>query len=71
MKQPAKTQRQDSHRFAVGQVVQLQARPYETAASGTYKVVRLLPSQGGEFSYRVKSNTEPHERMVLESQLSR
>jgi hypothetical protein len=59
------------HKYAVGQVVQLQARPYEPAARGAYTIVRQLPADNGEFGYRVKSSVEPHERMVRESQLKR
>jgi hypothetical protein len=29
-----------------------------------------LPERDGEFEYRVKSVNEPHERVVVESQLS-
>lgn len=59
------------HKFSVGQVVRLQARPYEPVAQGAYTIVRQLPSDNGEFGYRVKSSSEPHERMVRESQLKR
>jgi hypothetical protein len=35
------------------------------------KVLRLLPEILGEFSYRVRSASEPHERVVKESELRR
>ena len=38
---------------------------------GVYEVVRLLPSDGDEQQYRVKSATEPHERVAKQSQLER
>jgi len=40
-------------------------------ASGIYEVVRLLPSEGDEQQYRIKSATEPHERVAKQSQLER
>lgn len=42
-----------------------------TAASGSYKVVRLLPSDGEDFQYRIKSSVEAFERVAKESQLDR
>ena len=59
------------HKFSVGQSVRLVPRPFEPAAQGSYKVVRQLPGEAGEFGYRVKSTSEPHERVVRESQLTR
>ena len=38
---------------------------------GIYQVVRLLPSEGDEQQYRIKSPTEPHERVAKQSQLER
>jgi hypothetical protein len=43
------------------------ARP---AASGTYEVVRLLPTDGDDCQYRIKSSTEAFERVAKESQLA-
>jgi hypothetical protein len=38
-------------------------------AGGSYKIVRVLPSEGDEQLYRIKSASEPHERVARESQL--
>ena len=38
---------------------------------GAYKVMQLLPAEGGDFQYRIKSASEPHERVVKESDLDR
>jgi hypothetical protein len=38
-------------------------------ASGVYKITRLLPPEGDNFQYKIKSTAEPHERMAKESQL--
>jgi hypothetical protein len=59
------------HRYAVGETVYFTAsnvaRP---AASGTYEVIRLLPTDGDDCQYRIKSSTEAFERVAKESQLN-
>jgi hypothetical protein len=42
------------------------ARP---AAQGAYEVIRLLPTDGDDCQYRIKSNSEAFERVAKESQL--
>ena len=37
---------------------------------GAYVVTRRLSERNGEFEYRIKSATEPYERVVHESELS-
>jgi len=62
------------HRYSVGQSVYFTSGPYgraTTAAKGAYKIVRLLPSEGEDREYRIKSPSEPHERVAKESQLDR
>ncbi|MCA1453513.1 hypothetical protein I6F35_09830 [Bradyrhizobium sp. BRP22] len=58
------------HKYSVGEIVYFTAsnvsRP---AASGTYQVVRLLPTDGDDCQYRIKSSTEAFERVAKESQL--
>ena len=58
------------HKFGVGETVYFTAsnvaRP---AASGTYEVIRLLPTDGDDCQYRIKSSTEAFERVAKESQL--
>ncbi len=59
-----------THRFNVGQNVRfvsgIVGRP---GAGGNYKVIRILPLEGDEQHYRIKSASEPHERVARESQL--
>jgi hypothetical protein len=59
------------HKFTVGASVYFTAsnvaRP---AASGSYEVVRLLPTDGDDCQYRIKSSTEAFERVAKESQLA-
>ena len=60
------------HRFRVGQTVN-----YTPASSGTvkadavFKVTQLMPAADDELQYRIRSASEPHERMAKESQLNR
>jgi hypothetical protein len=58
------------HKFTVGETVYFTAsnvaRP---AASGTYEVIRLLPTEGDDCQYRIKNSTEAFERVARESQL--
>jgi len=58
------------HSFAVGQSVEFVPVRFEgNAPRGFYTVVRLLPNDGQDREYRVKSKHDGHERVVRESQL--
>jgi hypothetical protein len=60
------------HRFELGQHVTVTVAMMSPAAPrGSYRITLKLPPQGGENMYRVKSDTEPHERVVGESKLTR
>ena len=39
--------------------------------NGTFKIVKLLPPEGDEHQYRIKSAGEAFERVAKESQLDR
>jgi hypothetical protein len=59
-----------SHKFRVGQTVLYTSSPItRPGASGTYKVVKLLPSDGDDYQYRIKNSGEAFERVAKESQL--
>jgi hypothetical protein len=59
-----------SHKFRVGQTVLYTSSPISRpGASGTYKVVKLLPSDGDDYQYRIKNPGEAFERVAKESQL--
>lgn len=59
------------HRFEIGQVLTYSPGILEaTAWQGRYRVVRLLPAESGDNQYRLKSESDGHERVVRESQLS-
>ncbi len=60
------------HKFKVGQSVSLTSGPFDRGRSdGIYKIVKLLPAEGDDCQYRIKSASEPHERVAKESQLNR
>jgi hypothetical protein len=60
------------HKFRIGQSVHFTSGPYgRGGVSGIYKVTQLLPPEGDDRQYRIKSASEPHERVVKESQLNR
>ena len=60
------------HKFKIGQTVHYTSGPYgRGSGSDIYKVTQLLPSEGDDQQYRIKSASEPHERVVKESQLAR
>jgi hypothetical protein len=60
------------HSFAVGQMLEFDPGKFDgTAARGSYAVVRLLPNDGSDREYRVRSARDGHERVVRESQLRR
>ena len=61
-----------SHKFSIGQKVDLVHRILLTAPRGQYEVRRLMPESDrdiGDPTYRIKSNEENHERVAQESDL--
>jgi hypothetical protein len=58
------------HKFRVGQRVQvITGHSDRNLPRGIYEIARQLPEDDGEFNYRIKSEHEPHLRVVKESQL--
>jgi hypothetical protein len=60
----------DSHKFKVGQTVDLVPSTLRPAANGSYVIVSLRSAEDGSTSYRIKSEREAHERVVSESDLA-
>ncbi len=59
------------HKFKVGQSVQYNGSAVRRiGVNGTFKVVKLLPPEGDDQQYCIKSASEPHERIAKESQLN-
>ena len=60
------------HKFRVGQTVSYSVGPFgRVSATSTYKITALLPPQGDDQQYRIKSPDEPHERVAKERDLAR
>ena len=60
------------HRYRVGEIVYYTSPSFgRAAANGSYTVVKLLPSDGDDYQYRIKSSGEAFERVAKESQLDR
>jgi hypothetical protein len=61
-----------THKYQVGETVYFTSPTFgRAAASGSYTVVKLLPSEGDDYQYRIKSSDEAFERVAKESQLDR
>jgi hypothetical protein len=61
-----------SHKFSIGQKVELAHRMMQSAPRGQYEVRRLMPDSdrdSGDPVYRIKSVDETHERVAPESDL--
>lgn len=57
-------------RFKVGQMVDFLPSQRGVAASArSYKIMKLLPSEGGERQYRIKTIAEVFERIAREGEL--
>ena len=66
----ARTSGLRAHKYRVGQTVFYTSSPISRpGATGSYQVVRLLPSDGDDYQYRIKNPGEAFERVAKESQL--
>jgi hypothetical protein len=59
------------HKFKVGQTVHYTSEPYGSGWCGGVFNIMLLPPQGGDYQYRIKSADEPYDRVVKEGELDR
>ena len=61
-----------SHKYQVGEMVYYTSPTFgRAAATGSYTVVKLLPSESDDYQYRIKSSGEAFERVAKESQLEK
>src|SRR5262249_53920529 len=61
-----------THKYQVGETVFYTSPTFGSgAATGSYIVVKLLPSEGDDYQYRIKSSGEAFERVAKKSQLDR
>ena len=62
-----------THRFTIGQSVDLASTARQPAAAGKYEIRRLMPASDSDPAnpcYRVKNIGEKHERLVRESEIT-
>ena len=62
-----------THRFNVGQIVELEPRVLRSSAPGPYEIRHLIPASErdpGDPCYRIKNIAEKHERVAAESELT-
>ncbi len=71
---PARSQPEqplEQHKFRIGQLVSFSPGKSALAASTRdYKIVRLMPPENGTPCYRIKSVSEPFERVASENELT-
>jgi hypothetical protein len=61
-----------SHKYEIGDIVYYTSPSFgRAAATGSYTVIKLLPSDGDDRQYRIKNTDEAFERVAKESQLDR
>ena len=61
-----------AYKYKVGDAVYFTSPSFgRAAASGAYTVIKVLPSDGEDRQYRIKSSVEAFERVAKESQLER
>ena len=58
-----------THKFKIGQNVELVQSTVRSAATGDYEIISLQPTDGDNPRYRIKSRSENHQRVVSESDL--
>ena len=58
-----------SHKFKLGDLVELTGASRLNAAREPFEIVRLLPGVGDDPEYRIKRPNEQHERVARESEL--
>ena len=58
------------HKFSVGQVVDFAELRLARPIVSRYEITRLLPSDGIQFQYRIKTAGETFERMAKEDELT-
>jgi hypothetical protein len=60
----------EKRRFAAGQDVTMVPNRAHRTPTDRFQIIRLLPAEGGNPQYRIKSLRDGHERVVVESDLA-
>jgi len=58
------------HKFKIGDMVFLRPAVSRNVPGGIFEVIKQLPA-ANEPEYRIRNANEPHERVALESELSK
>jgi hypothetical protein len=58
------------HKYKLGQSVELATSDLRLRSLGSFKIVRMMPSERGVQQYRIQSVRDGHERVVVESELA-
>jgi hypothetical protein len=62
----------NDHKFKVGHTVSyLSGSRGGGWRSDVFKIMQRLPPQDGDYQYRIRGASEPHDRVVKESELER
>jgi hypothetical protein len=59
----------NAFKFQAGQTVKVIPNSYIPSARGDFNVVCVLPEEHGMHQYRIKSITDGHVRVVMESEI--
>jgi hypothetical protein len=61
----------NGHKYKIGQTINFRsANKGRAAPPGQYRILGYRPNEDGEPSYRIKSETERHDRIARESELN-
>jgi hypothetical protein len=58
-----------THKFKAGQAVTVAPRRYDPRLGGSFKVVRILPTERGNNQYLIRSFLDGHGRVVMEGEI--
>lgn len=58
-----------THRFKLGQMVEIMPTTLRAAVTGRYEIIKLVPCNSNDPQYRLKSLNEKHERVLPERDL--
>jgi hypothetical protein len=59
-----------THKFKVGQAVYYTSGLYGAGSARVCQITQLLPPEGDDFQYKIKSAAAAHDRVGKESQLN-
>ena len=59
----------DTHKFKLGQSVELLRNEQNLRPLGLFEIVRIMPTEHGYRQYRIRSLADGHERVAMEVEL--